>query len=409
MESGLKVSFGMRINDLQKAAKTVKKEALELHNLKGYTAFVNGNVYMPDNRIVKADLLFRRNKLIAINDIDEKKLSTKSPISFVDLKDKYLTPGIIDQHIHGAFGINFNTAGKKEIQKLLKELNKQGYSEILATLIPDTVNNINRQMKIISEVMKAPQKDSTRILGINLEGPFLNPEKSGIHVPGILMRPSIDNFKKVASPDVKMVTLAPELDRNYELSHYLNEKGIIASAGHTDATADDIKKSEVKQITHLFNTMPPLHHRNSTATNEALSNKGLYTEVICDLHHVSPQMMNLTYDVRPKGKIILISDALEGAHTDKDYFFMNDVKINIVDDMAKNNSGTLAGSIKLISDMAKRLVSETKIKFKDFIRFSSTNPAQNLGVESRYQIKPGSKPNFMIWDKNLKPEKTFNA
>ena len=88
---------------------------------------------------------------------------------------------------------------------------------------------------------------------------------------------------------------------------------------------------------------------------------------------------------------------------------MNDVKINIVDDMAKNNGGTLAGSIKLISDMAKRLVSETKIKFKDFIRFSSTNPAQNLGVESRYQIKTGSKPNFMIWDKNLKPEKTFNA
>lgn len=410
MSNKINVSFGMKISDLKPGKNLIKKALSADCQMKGYTAFVNGEVYMPNNKIKKANLLFKDSKLIAIDDFDETKIPKQEQIALINLKNKYLTPAIIDQHIHGGLGINFNTANKKEIESFLKKLQRYGYSEILATLIPDKIENLNRQLQVLNAIIKNPKKGSTRVLGVNLEGPFFSPEKAGIHVPEILMKPTVENFNKIKSNDIKIVTIAPELDEGFELTKHLNSKGIITSAGHTAATAEEIQKSGVKQITHLYNAMPGLHHRNLSVANEALSNDKLYTELNSDLSLVKPEMLDLTVKVRPKDKIILISDALEGTHSGEDKFYMNGVKIDIIDDVAKSQNGTLAGSIKFLSDMAMKIVEKTKITFEDFIRFSSINTSKNLGIEKRYQLKPGAKPNFMIWDKKtLTPEKTFIA
>ena len=410
MNNKIDISFGMRLSDLKSSKNLVKKTLLSNLQMKGYTAFVDGDVFMADNKIKKANLLFKDNKLIAIDDFDETQIPKQEKISLINLKNKCLTPAIIEQHIHGGYGFNFNTATKEEIEVLLKKMPQNGISEIVATLIPDSIENLNKQLAVLHEVIKNPQKGSTKILGVHLEGPFFSPKKSGIHVPEMLMTPTVENFNKLNFEDIKIVTLAPELDKDYKLTKYLNSKGIITSAGHTMATAEDVKNSGVKQVTHLYNAMPNIQHRDLTATNEALSNDKLYTEIIGDLAHVPPEMMDLTVKVKPKDKIILISDALEGAHSKKDHFFMNGIRVNIADGMAKNQNGTLAGSINFVSDVAKRLVEKTKITFADFIRFSSVNPSKNLGIEKRYQLKQNSKPNFMIWDKKtLSPEKTFTA
>lgn len=410
MDSNINLSFGMKIKNLQNTNGLIKKVSLPKHKMEGYTAFINADVFMPDNKIKKADLLFKDNKLIAVNDFDEMTIPAKEKIALINLKNKYITPAIVDQHIHGGFGLNFNTATKKEMQSFLKKMPKFGYSEIVATLIPDTIENLNKQLQILSEIIRNPKKGDTKVFGINLEGPFFSPKKSGIHVPEMLMEPSVENFEKIKSDDIKIVTVAPELDKGYKLTEHLHSKGIIASAGHTSATADDIRQSKIKQVTHLFNAMPAIHHRNLSVANEALLNDDIYTELNSDLSLVASEMMDLTLRMKAKDKIILISDALEGTHSGKDKFYMNGVKVDIIDDIAKNSNGTLAGSIQFLSDMTQKIVERTKITFKDFIHFSSINPAKNLGIEERYQFKLGSQPNFAIWDKKtLKPEKTFIA
>ncbi len=406
----MSVSFGMKINAVSSVKNLAKEVLLNEHKMVGYTAFTNADVFMPDNKIKKADLLFKDSKLIAVNDFDESTIPATEKISLIDLKNKYLTPAIVDQHIHGGFGLNFNEATKPQLESFLERMPKYGCSEIVATLIPDTIENLNKQLKMLGEIIRNPKQGSTKIFGINLEGPFFSPKKSGIHVPEMLMEPTVENFSKIKSDDIKIVTIAPELDNGYKLTEHLHSKGIIASAGHTTATAEDIKKSKIKQVTHLFNAMPAIHHRDLSATNEALLNDEIYTELNSDLSLVAPEMMDLTLRMKAKDKIILISDALEGTHSGKDKFYMNGVKVDIIDDIAKNGNGTLAGSIQFLSDMAQKIVEKTKISFQDFIRFSSVNPAKNLGIENRYQLKPGSTPNFVVWDKmTLKPEKTFIA
>lgn len=409
MDTSIDVSFGMRIRDIKPAGLVKKAKHVE-HQLKGYTAFLDGDIFMPNNQFKKADLLFKDSKLIAIDNFDETKMPMPDEISLINLKNKYLTPALIDQHIHGGFGINFNTATKEQIETFLEKMPSYGHSEILATLVPDSIENLNRQLAILHKIIKNPKEGSTKILGVNLEGPFFSPKKAGIHPPETLKEPTVENFRKIKSNDIKIVTIAPELDKDYKLTQYMNSKGIITSAGHTMADAEDIKRSGVKQITHLYNAMPPIHHRNLSATNEALLDDKLYTELNSDLNLVAPEMVDLTLKMKPKDKIILISDALEGAHSGRKHFSMNGIKINIIDGIAISKNGVLAGSIKFLADMTKKIIEKTKISFEDFIRFASVNPAKNLGIENRYQLKLGGKPNFMIWDKEtLKPEKTFIA
>src|SRR5574344_134490 len=229
------ISFGMKIQDIPKTNKIIKR-FIDLKHLKmnGYTDFINGDIYIFSNKITQKNLLFKNGKLIAVNDFDENKIH--KTINVVDIKNKIITPAFVDEHIHGGFGFDFNKADEKQIRLLLKRLKKNGHGDILATFVPDSVENFNKQFKIIDKIMKNPDKNATKISGIHMEGPFLNPQKAGIHPPEILLEPSIENFKKIDFKNVKLVTLAPELDKNFELTNFLNSKGIITSAGHSMAT-----------------------------------------------------------------------------------------------------------------------------------------------------------------------------
>ena len=130
----MSVSFGMKINAVSSVKNLAKEVLLNEHKMVGYTAFTNADIFMPDNKIKKADLLFKDNKLIAINDFDETQLPENAHISLINLKNKYLTPAIVDQHIHGGFGLNFNEATKPQLESFLKKMPKYGCSFSRCTL-----------------------------------------------------------------------------------------------------------------------------------------------------------------------------------------------------------------------------------------------------------------------------------
>lgn len=411
MDNSLQISgivFSSKISAIPKL-KSISKRECKLCDVKlnGYTALIGADVYTPSNEIVKQNLLFENNKIVAIDDFDEKNIH--GPIQYVILNDETITPAILDEHIHGGYGVNFHNSNEQEIRSLLRKLKDEGTGAVIATTLPGKIEDIKKQIKLLSYIIKNPKEGEAKVYGIHLEGPFLSPKKSGIHRPDMLLEPTVENFNALEPENVKIVTLAPEENGGIELAKYLESKGIIASAGHTMAAASDIINSGIKQVTHIFNAMAEFKHRGLTVANEALLNDTICAEMNSDSSLLDPKIMDLVIRIKPKDKLILISDALPEAGIKKD-FIMNDVLIHVKDDWTaiSDDGKTLAGSMQFLHNLAKKLIETTKMTFTDFIRYACVNPAKNIGVLSDFELKKGSSPNFTIWDnKTVTPKKTF--
>ena len=386
----------------------VTQNSFKNFNLKGLNVIKNANVYDNHNKFVQKTLFFSNNILLD-SDTFIKTVSNQEEVNIFNGEKSFITPTMCDQHIHGHSGIDFNKNKELKIRQLLVKLKKFGYGEILATLTPDTIENLNSQMDIIRKIIQNPKTNETKISGINLEGPFFSPKKSGIHSPDILLIPNIENLKKFNLDNVKMLTIAPELKGACEAIDYLNQQGIISSAGHSEATAEQVKTSGVNCITHLFNAMVGYHHREPTIANEALENDNIYIEVNTAFELIKPNTINMIYKYKPHDKIILISDSLKGAKPGKNHFIMGEKQI-IIDEnnIAKDDNGVLAGSIKSLGEVVKNFMDSTLLNFSDFIKFTTQNPRNLLNLKEKKYLETGTKPSFVIWDKETyKPIKTF--
>lgn len=257
---------------------------------------------------------------------------------------------LIEQHFHGAFGVDFNTASVEDILYLSKEIKKYGIGGIFPTLVTDTVENIKRQIGIIKSTAERQTSDTAKILGIHLEGIFLNPEKKGIHDEKLFLEPTIENYRLLEDDFIKIVTLAPEMcDKN--LIEYLTSKGIKVQAGH--CTGGDL--TGCTGVTHLFNAMSGVTHRGKTTALTALTDDNIYTEIIADGVHVSDDALKLVFKAKPVDKIILISDCLPITKSNLKQTEFAGETIYYDEEKAVSKEGTIAGSTALLPDIIKRL------------------------------------------------------
>lgn len=256
---------------------------------------------------------------------------------------------LIEQHFHGCFGIDFNTASDDDVLYLSKEILKYGIGGIFPTIVTDNVENTKRAIYTIKEASKRQTSDMAKILGIHLEGIFLNPEKKGIHNPEHFMKLTAENYKLIEDDFIKIITLAPELDEG--LLDYLSDKDIKIQAGH--CKGGDLSKCT--GCTHLFNAMSGITHRDSSTALSALINDNIYTEIIADGVHVSDEALKLVFKTKPQDKIILISDSLPITKSNLTEMLFADEKVYYDGVKATSKEGTLAGSTALLPDIIKRL------------------------------------------------------
>lgn len=254
------------------------------------------------------------------------------------------TPLIVEQHFHGAYGVNFNTAAPSEMIELATKLKKIGIGGFFPTLVTDSIENIKRQINAIKQAASSCES----ILGIHLEGIFLNKEKCGIHNIEHFLDLTVDNYRKIEDDFIKIVTLAPELDKG--LIGYLKEKGVKVQAGHCVGY-----DKRVDGVTHVFNAMKGISHRGESTALSALVDDGVYTEVICDGVHVSDDALKLLFKSKPIDKVILISDALPITYSSQKDAIFADSKIHYDGERATSPSGTIAGSTKLLPEIIKIL------------------------------------------------------
>ena len=250
---------------------------------------------------------------------------------------------ILEQHIHGAFGINFSTANVEEILFVVDKLYERGITGFFPTLVTDSVENINRQIGIIK---KAALK-SHRILGIHLEGIFINFEKKGIHNSDYFLELTVDNYKLIEDDFIKIVTLAPELDMG--LMEYLRNKNVKVQAGHC------VGWGKVDGVTHIFNGMKGINHRENSTALSALIDESSYIEVIADGVHLSDEILNLIFKSKSDDKIILISDALPLTNSTLLEMYFAGSKICYDGFKATSCDGTIAGSTMLLDNVIERL------------------------------------------------------
>lgn len=294
---------------------------------------------------------------------------------------------IIEQHFHGCFGIDFNKASVDDVLYMSKEILKYGIGGIFPTLVTDSVENIKKATAVIKEASQKQTSDMAKILGIHLEGIFINPEKKGIHNPKHFLAPTIENYKLVEDDFIKIVTLAPEMINSHRpvvgegkgvnvlpeknLISYLRSKNIKVQAGHCVGG----NLTGCTGVTHLFNAMSGVAHRGETTALSALVDDNIYTEIIGDGIHVSDKALELVFKSKPLDKIILISDSLPCTNyshplrdgkqllaSDRDVgagcyeFTFADEKVYYDGIKAISKEGTIAGSTTMIPKIIKRLM-----------------------------------------------------
>lgn len=250
---------------------------------------------------------------------------------------------ILEQHIHGAFGVDFNSCSVEDMLKVTEGLYNRGIVAFFPTLVTDSIANINKQISVIKEAAKY----SHRILGIHLEGIFINPDKKGIHNPEHFMSLTVENYKLIEDDFIKIVTLAPELDEG--LIEYLHSKGVKVQAGHCVGWGD------VNGVTHTFNAMSGINHREKTTTSSALIEDNVYAEIIADGIHINDDILKLFFKSKPDDKVILISDALPITYSNIKETVFADSKIYYDGKKATSVDGTIAGSTMLLDEIVNRL------------------------------------------------------
>lgn len=294
----------------------------------------------------------------------------------------YITDGIVEQHIHGAFGYDFMNCSVDDICLVSEMFLENGVTAFFPTVMTDSLEKIKERIEVIKEAKNKQQVKSAQIVGIHLEGPFINPEKAGIHEKKYILPLQIDLFKELEDEIIKIVTLAPELDNEMAFIKYLKSKNIKISAGHSVATV----LSNINQVTHLYNAMGNFTHRGNSTVVSALINDDIYTEIIADSMHVSDDVLKITFKQKPLNKILLISDALPLAHSQNKEQIFAGQKIYNRNGKLVNSEGVFAGSSMLLCDIIKNLADKNILKIEDAIFAASSNQLNYHKLKSNIKI-----------------------
>ena len=270
-----------------------------------------------------------------------------------------MTTGFTDIHCHGGGGYSFSDANPEHIQIAIDTHKSHGTTTQIASLVTEPLENLKQQIKNL-----IPFVESGALAGIHLEGPYLSHAKCGAHDPALLRVPKLDEIKElleVGSGHIKMLTIAPELPGALETISYLRSVGVTAAVGHSDATFDEAVagiKAGATVVTHMFNGLPALDHREATITNALLVDPDIYFEIILDGTHVNKSAMDLMLKLAAD-RIILVTDAMSAAGGKDGRYKIGDLDVNVAGGVATLvSNGSLAGSTLTMNSAHNRLVRE---------------------------------------------------
>ncbi|SDB82223.1 N-acetylglucosamine 6-phosphate deacetylase [Pelagirhabdus alkalitolerans] len=302
----------------------------------------------------------------------------------IDANGLHLIPGFIDTHIHGANGQDVMDASEEALDKMASYLVKEGTTSFLATTITQSNEQIENALKNTANYRSKPK--SSELLGVHLEGPFVEQSKAGAQPAQFIKKPDLSLFntwQQMAGGLIKTITMAPEHDQD-QFIEKLRHDGVNVSAGHTDVNFKELKSAEEKglnQLTHLCNAMNGIHHRDIGAVGGAFMLDSLKAEIIADGIHVSPEMLELIVQNIGSDRLLLITDAMRAKGLPAGDYELGNQPVTVTKDRATLKDGTLAGSILNMIDGVKMLYQLPNVDMGDVIKMASSNPAKQLNID----------------------------
>ncbi|MDM5282176.1 N-acetylglucosamine-6-phosphate deacetylase [Peribacillus frigoritolerans] len=338
---------------------------------------------------------------------DDAKVITLSP-------DYQVIPGAIDIHIHGASNSDAMDATHDALSTMAKTLPKEGTTSFLATTMTQSTQAIESALLNAGKYIVNQTQEHAEIVGIHLEGPFISPARKGAQPEDYIVDPDVTLFKRwqeMAENQIKLVTLAPEQPNGLDLAAHLKGTGVVASIGHSDATYDQIDEAiqaGTTHVTHLYNGMRGLHHREPGVLGAAYLRDELYVELIADGIHCRPEMIKLAYNQITSERMILITDSLRAKWLEKGTYDLGGQPVNVDETKATLSDGTLAGSILKMNDAIKNTMKYTDCSMTDIIKMTAENPAKQLRIFDRKgSIQVGKDADLVILNDRLDVEMTF--
>lgn len=332
----------------------------------------------------------------------------------VELPNDYIVvPGFIDEHVHGAAGSDAMDGTTKDLNNIAKALASEGTTAFCATTMTQSPENIVKALSAVKKYKEENHEDGAEILGVHLEGPFISKDFVGAQPIEYVAAPSVDVFKKYQEASgncVKIVSLAPEVEGSTDLIKYLKSQNIVASIGHTNAKYADVEKAVeagATTLTHTYNAMKPIHHREIGTVGSGLLFDKLTCECICDGIHVSAPAIKLLYKNKPEGKMVLITDAMRAKHMPDGVSELGGQVVIVKNGEARLENGTLAGSVLKMNNAVKNVMKFLQLPLEDVVKLATINPAKNLGVDDTIgSIKVGKRADFVILDGDMNVVKT---
>lgn len=327
-----------------------------------------------------------------------------------DLQGAWLLPGFIDVQVNGGGGVLFNNAPTVEaLRTLAAGHRKFGTTGLLPTLISDDVAVMQHAVQAVSQAI---HEGVPGILGIHLEGPYIAPARKGTHNADKFRVPDLAEVDRVTALDngVTLITLAPECVPAATIQHMI-VRGARVAAGHTAGSYEDIRAglaAGISGFTHLFNAMTPLQGREPGVVGAALEDADSWCGIIVDGVHVHPASLRVALAAKPRGKLVLVTDAMPMVGSDDPSFDLYGETITAVDGVVRNAAGALAGSALDMASAVRNTVQMLGLPLEEAARMAATYPAQWLGIEQqRGRIAPGLAADLVALDQNLEVVSTW--
>ncbi|QXM06267.1 N-acetylglucosamine-6-phosphate deacetylase [Crassaminicella indica] len=364
-------------------------------------AIINGKIILEDS-ILNNYVLLYNHKIIDIVKKDEfRQLSGVKKV--IDAKGNFVSPGLIDLHIHGSAGFDTMDATFEAIKSISKSIAKTGVTSFLPTTMTMSKEDIKIALENIRECMHK-KLDGAKILGAHLEGPFISKKYRGAQNEKYIIKPEY----KMVEPylDIlKIITFAPEEDENsIFIESMQRHKNIKLAIGHTGATFEQALKAiddGVDYVTHTFNAMTGLHHRNPGVMGAVFS-RDIFCELIADKIHVHKGFFQAFISINKKELVILITDSMRAGCMPCGEYELGGKKVIVDKESAKLEDGTLAGSILKLNEAVRNIRDYTDYKINEIINMASLNPARAIGVDDQLgSIQKGKIADLVIFDESM--------
>lgn len=320
-----------------------------------------------------------------------------------------VAPGFIDTHVHGALGRNFMEGTPEAFLAISQHLVQGGVTACLATTTSASLPALLGALTYGATLAAEPMEGCVEVLGMHLEGPFVNPRYKGSHAEAFIRQPTQQELQAIAEaagPALKVVTLAPELPGGFEATRFFAGQGVQVSLGHTAATYQQAKgflANGGRRGTHLFNAMPPIHHREPGPVVALLEDAGAFLELTVDGRHVSPAVVRMVMDLAGPDRVVLITDCADVAGLGDGVFTRwEGTPVVVQGGEARTPSGSLAGSLLRLDQAVANAVRMARLPLAAALRMASETPARAVGALDRKGVlSPGKDADVVVLDGDL--------